>query len=161
MRFWTLLLLFGRSIPRVLSPNELNRSLNVTNFGNSYREHMRRAVDKQMDILTQILPESTDTFDLVEGVTKERDENYTYVDSDMDLYNSETSDRISYASAGSGVGPNRVHYGDGGYICPSYVSYVRPKRAQNNDGLWKVILNLNDTYRGVDYNQHIRIEECV
>ena len=125
---------------------------------------MRRAVDKQMDILTQILPESTDTFDLVEGITKERDENYTYIDADMDLYNADSSDRrMSYTNNPNGHnGPkDGLNYKDGGYICPSYVSYVRPKRAQNNDGLWKVILNLNETYRGVDYNQHIRIEECV
>lgn len=116
---------------------------------------MRRAVDKQMDILTQILPESTETFDLVEGISKELDENYTYIDSPDDLYDSESSEQHSYSDE------NELSYSDGGYICPSYVNYIKPKRAQNNDGLWKVILNMNESYRGIDYNQHIRIEECV
>ena len=49
----------------------------------------------------------------------------------------------------------------GGYICPSLVSYVQPRRARNTDGLWKVILNLRERYKGIDYKQNVRLEQCM
>ena len=49
----------------------------------------------------------------------------------------------------------------GGYICPSLVSYVQPRRARNTDGLWKVVLNLRERYKGVDYKQNVRLEQCM
>jgi len=49
----------------------------------------------------------------------------------------------------------------GGYICPSLVSYVQPRRARNIDGLWKVILNLRERYKGLEYKQNVRLEQCM
>lgn len=49
----------------------------------------------------------------------------------------------------------------GGYICPSLVTYVQPRRARNTEGLWKVILNLRERYKGQDYKQNVRLEQCL
>lgn len=49
----------------------------------------------------------------------------------------------------------------GGYICPSMVSYVQPRRARNTEGLWKVVLNLRERYKGLDYRQTVRMEQCM
>ncbi|CAG2105585.1 unnamed protein product [Medioppia subpectinata] len=114
---------------------------------------IQKSIDKQMDLLTQIMPESSETFDLVEGISKERDENYTYSENVNHMLNDDQNDDKNTDN-------NEIQYTNGGYICPSLVDYIQPKRAQNTEGLWKVILNLNESYRGIDVKQHIRLEEC-
>ncbi|XP_054166621.1 putative uncharacterized protein DDB_G0282133 [Oppia nitens] len=124
-------------------------------YDHNYPEkQIRSSIDRQMDILTQILPESAETFDLVDGIPKEVDENFIYSDEDNNLQNDDNSDQ-SLSST------DNLQQTTAGYICPSYVSYIQPMRALNNDGFWRVILNLNDSYRGIDIKQHIRIEECM
>ncbi|XP_066942693.1 uncharacterized protein [Macrobrachium rosenbergii] len=46
------------------------------------------------------------------------------------------------------------------YLCPSKTSYVRPLRAQNNFGKWRVIVNnIKANYQ--TYTQTTRLEECL
>ncbi|XP_076059613.1 neurotrophin 1-like [Oratosquilla oratoria] len=45
------------------------------------------------------------------------------------------------------------------YLCPSETSYIRPLRAQNTDGKWRVIVNeVKLHYK--EFTQTVRIEEC-
>ncbi|XP_042204112.1 leucine-rich repeat extensin-like protein 3 [Homarus americanus] len=46
------------------------------------------------------------------------------------------------------------------YLCPSETSYIRPLRAQNTDGKWRVIVNnINVHYK--TFTQTTRVEECL
>ncbi|KAK7082437.1 Spaetzle [Halocaridina rubra] len=46
------------------------------------------------------------------------------------------------------------------YLCPSDTAYVRPLRAQNTDGKWRVIVNNIETHYKT-FTQTTRIEECL
>ncbi|XP_066942633.1 neurotrophin 1-like [Macrobrachium rosenbergii] len=46
------------------------------------------------------------------------------------------------------------------YLCPSETSYIRPLRAQNTEGKWRVVINeINVHYK--TFTQTARIEECL
>ena len=45
------------------------------------------------------------------------------------------------------------------YLCPSTSSYVKPLRAVNTEGKWRIIVNQVDSY-GFKLDQHVRLEEC-
>nr|XP_045615599.1 uncharacterized protein LOC123768853 [Procambarus clarkii] len=81
--------------------------------------------------------------DLVEYVTKKQEESFDY---------------SYYTGASTGKSPYDVTHwaGPEGYICPSDVAYARPKRAQNVEGKWRVIVN-NVHY----YTQTARLETCL
>ncbi len=129
---------------------------------------MQYAIDKQTNILTQLMPDSSEAFNLVkdndkafnlvEGIDRMRDEKYDYqhyFTTDQFSHNSNSTKHIEEDQL------NPMYYKEGGYICPSYVSYIQPKRAKNTNGMWKIIVNLRNSYRGIDYKQNIRIEECM
>ncbi|XP_076059618.1 neurotrophin 1-like [Oratosquilla oratoria] len=46
------------------------------------------------------------------------------------------------------------------YLCPSETAYVRPLRAQNTDGKWRIIVNNVDAHYET-LTQTTRIEECL
>ncbi|XP_076059625.1 neurotrophin 1-like [Oratosquilla oratoria] len=46
------------------------------------------------------------------------------------------------------------------YLCPSETAYVRPLRAQNTDGKWRIIVNNVDVHYET-LTQTTRIEECL
>ena len=46
------------------------------------------------------------------------------------------------------------------YLCPSETAYVRPLRAQNTDGKWRVIVNNVDVHYQT-LTQTTRVEECL
>ncbi|XP_045036301.1 neurotrophin 1-like [Daphnia magna] len=50
-------------------------------------------------------------------------------------------------------------FNDEVYLCPSSTDYVRPLRAINVEGKWRIIVNRIESY-GVKYTQTARIEEC-
>ncbi|XP_076059643.1 uncharacterized protein LOC143036280 [Oratosquilla oratoria] len=81
--------------------------------------------------------------DLVEMITK---------------YQEEAFDYSFYTGASTGDSPyDATHWsGPEGYICPSDVAYAMPKRAQNVDGKWRVIVN--DVHY---YTQTARLETCL
>ncbi|XP_064113519.1 uncharacterized protein LOC135220157 [Macrobrachium nipponense] len=46
------------------------------------------------------------------------------------------------------------------YLCPSETSYIRPLRAQNTDGIWRIVINdIKVHYK--TFTQTTRIEECL
>ena len=45
------------------------------------------------------------------------------------------------------------------YLCPSVTSYVKPLRAKNTDGKWRVIVNNIESHY-ITYTQTTRLEEC-
>lgn len=92
---------------------------------------------KYADIPTQ----SAD--DLVDTITKEQEEGFDY---------------SFYTGASTGDSPYDLSHwvGPEGYICPSQVAYVMPKRAQNVAGEWRVIVN-----DGHYYTQTARVESCL
>lgn len=139
-----------------------------------HRETMQYEIDRDSSILEQIMPESSDKMELVEGIPKKEDEKYnwrhyfTYRVDEIPLNDSYSGRNDDLRAAGShrqdknnafGLKPD--YYKDGGYICPSTVSYVQPRRAKNTDGNWKVILNLRERYKGQDYKQNVRLEQCM
>ncbi|XP_063607867.1 protein spaetzle 3-like [Penaeus indicus] len=81
--------------------------------------------------------------DLVDMLTKDQEEAFDY---------------SYYTGASSGDSPyDATHWaGPEGYICPSDVVYAMPKRAQNVDGKWRVIVN--DVHY---YTQTARLETCL
>merc|ERR1711970_5668 len=81
--------------------------------------------------------------DLVDGVTKDQEEAFDY---------------SYYTGASTGDSPYDVTHwaGPEGYICPSDVVYATPKRAQNVEGKWRVIVN--DVHY---YSQTARLETCL
>ncbi|XP_063593243.1 neurotrophin 1-like [Penaeus indicus] len=81
--------------------------------------------------------------DLVDMVTKEQEEAFDY---------------SYYTGASTGDSPyDATHWGGPeGYICPSDVVYAMPKRAQNVEGKWRVIVN--DVHY---YTQTARLETCL
>ncbi|XP_068217378.1 neurotrophin 1-like [Palaemon carinicauda] len=46
------------------------------------------------------------------------------------------------------------------YLCPSKTSYVKPLRAQNTEGVWRIIINNIDVHYK-KLTQTVRIEECL
>ncbi|XP_063607859.1 neurotrophin 1-like [Penaeus indicus] len=46
------------------------------------------------------------------------------------------------------------------YLCPSETAYVRPLRAQNTEGKWRVVVNNIDAHYQT-FTQTTRIEECL
>ncbi|XP_057378422.1 neurotrophin 1-like [Daphnia carinata] len=50
-------------------------------------------------------------------------------------------------------------FNDEVYLCPSSTDYVRPLRAINVEGKWRIIINRVESY-GAKYTQTARIEEC-
>ncbi|XP_069172503.1 neurotrophin 1-like isoform X1 [Procambarus clarkii] len=94
-------------------------------------------VKKYADVASQ----SAD--DLVDMVTKTQEEAFSY---------------SYYTGASTGKSPYDVTHwaGPEGYICPSDVAYAMPKRAQNVEGKWRVIVN-NVHY----YTQTARLETCL
>lgn len=136
---------------------------------------MQYEIDRDSSILEQIMPESSDMMEMVEGIPKKEDEKYNWrhyftyrVDelANNDTYNGHRNDDLRSASSNkqeknTGFGLKPDYYKDGGYICPSTVSYVQPRRAKNTEGNWKVILNLRERYKGQDYKQNIRLEQCM
>ncbi|XP_037775833.1 neurotrophin 1-like [Penaeus monodon] len=70
----------------------------------------------------------------------------------------EAFDYSYYTGASTGDSPyDATHWGGPeGYICPSEVVYAMPKRAQNADGKWRVIVN--DVHY---YSQTARLETCL
>ncbi|XP_076059445.1 neurotrophin 1-like isoform X1 [Oratosquilla oratoria] len=81
--------------------------------------------------------------DLVDMITKDQEEAFDY---------------SFYTGASTGDSPyDATHWGGPeGYICPSDVAYAMPKRAQNVDGKWRVIVN--DVHY---YTQTARLETCL
>jgi len=81
--------------------------------------------------------------DLVDMVTKDQEEAFDY---------------SYYTGASTGDSPYDVTHwaGPEGYICPSDVVYATPKRAQNVEGKWRVIVN--DVHY---YSQTARLETCL
>ncbi|XP_053633967.1 uncharacterized protein [Cherax quadricarinatus] len=81
--------------------------------------------------------------DLVEYVTKKQEEGFDY---------------SYYTGASTGKSPYDITHwaGPQGYICPSHVAYARPRRAQNVEGQWRVIVN--DVHY---YTQTARLETCL
>ncbi|XP_037775699.1 protein spaetzle 3-like [Penaeus monodon] len=81
--------------------------------------------------------------DLVDMLTKDQEEAFDY---------------SYYTGASTGDSPyDATHWaGPEGYICPSEVVYAMPKRAQNVDGKWRVIVN--DIHY---YSQTARLETCL
>jgi len=81
--------------------------------------------------------------DLVDMVTKDQEEAFEY---------------SYYTGASTGDSPYDVTHwaGPEGYICPSDVVYAQPKRAQNVEGKWRVIVN--DVHY---YSQTARVETCL
>ncbi|CAG0899942.1 unnamed protein product [Darwinula stevensoni] len=45
------------------------------------------------------------------------------------------------------------------YLCPSDVLFVRPKRARNVEGKWKIVVNLEEGYHS--FTQTVRTEKCL
>ncbi|XP_068216500.1 uncharacterized protein [Palaemon carinicauda] len=46
------------------------------------------------------------------------------------------------------------------YLCPSETSYIKPLRAQNTDGMWRIVINdIKVHYK--TFTQTTRIEECL
>ncbi|KAK7077107.1 Neurotrophin 1 Source FlyBase [Halocaridina rubra] len=81
--------------------------------------------------------------DLVENIAKPQEQNFNYA---------------FYKGRSTGQSPYDVTHwaGPEGYICPSEVLYSMPKRIQNQEGKWHVILNevfLN--------TQTVRLETCL
>ncbi|XP_069979296.1 neurotrophin 1-like [Penaeus vannamei] len=72
--------------------------------------------------------------------------------------NEEAFDYSYYTGASTGDSPyDATHWaGPEGYICPSEVVYAMPKRAQNVEGKWRVIVN--DVHY---YSQTARLETCL
>jgi hypothetical protein len=118
---------------------------------------MQAAIDRERELLEQIMPESSESPDLVEGVSKNDDEKYNH----RHYFND--GNRIAYDAKNDSIkqGLNKDYYKDGGYICPSYVTYMKPRRAKTSAGLWKIIVNLRERYRGLDYKQTVRVEQCM
>ncbi|XP_027219661.2 uncharacterized protein [Penaeus vannamei] len=81
--------------------------------------------------------------DLVDMITKDQEEAFDY---------------SYYTGASTGDSPyDATHWaGPEGYICPSEVVYAMPKRAQNVEGKWRVIVN--DVHY---YSQTARLETCL
>nr|XP_027207724.1 uncharacterized protein LOC113801107 [Penaeus vannamei] len=81
--------------------------------------------------------------DLVDMITKDQEEAFDY---------------SYYTGASTGDSPyDATHWaGPEGYICPAEVVYAMPKRAQNVEGKWRVIVN--DVHY---YSQTARLETCL
>ncbi|XP_076059641.1 neurotrophin 1-like [Oratosquilla oratoria] len=81
--------------------------------------------------------------DLIDMITKDQEEAF---------------DDSFYTGASTGDSPyDTTHWsGPEGFICPSDVAYAMPKRAQNVDGNWRVIVN--DVHY---YTQTARLETCL
>jgi len=78
--------------------------------------------------------------DLVDGITKEQEEAFDY-----SFYNGNQFDKGNWV-------------GGEGFICPSDVGYVRPLRAKNTEGEWRVIVQAE---AWPTYTQTQRIESCL
>lgn len=72
----------------------------------------------------------------------------------LDLY----ADVADLNTANSVVRPNTLD--EETYLCPSDTSYVRPLRAVNTDGKWRLIVN-NIKVDYEKFTQTTRLEECV
>lgn len=116
-----------------------------------FSELIQYSIDKEASMMEVMMPESTESFNLVDGLTGKEDEKYNY----RHYFKHRKDGNKSDSSI------NDEYYKDGGYICPSYVSYVQPRRAKSSSGIWKVIINLRERFKGQEYKQTIRIEECM
>ncbi|KAK4303389.1 hypothetical protein Pmani_024585 [Petrolisthes manimaculis] len=81
--------------------------------------------------------------DLVDHVTSKQEAGFDY---------------SYYTGVSTGKSPYDITHWSGpeGYICPSDVIYAMPKRAQNVEGKWRVIVN--DVHY---YTQTTRLESCL
>nr|XP_053633971.1 uncharacterized protein LOC128689638 [Cherax quadricarinatus] len=53
-----------------------------------------------------------------------------------------------------------LHLDEESYLCPYETSYIRPLRAINTDGQWRIIVNnIHEDYE--TFTQTVRLEECI
>nr|XP_045615596.1 uncharacterized protein LOC123768851 [Procambarus clarkii] len=80
------------------------------------------------------------------------------IENHLDKFNSLYADVAELDTKVSVERPNTLY--EETYLCPSETSYIRPLRAQNTDGNWRVIVNgISVHYK--TYTQTARIEECL
>lgn len=130
---------------------------------NPISEVMQYEIDQEAEMLEQIMPEgdiNQNFEDLVDGIGNKEDEKYnwrhyfTHRMDDFVSYQNTTDSNGNRIKGSFGLKPD--YYKDGGYICPSEVTYVGIRRAKNTQGMWKIIVNLKERYKGKNYLQHVR-----
>lgn len=105
-------------------------------------------------IFAEVPSQSADT--LVDGVSSMQEETYDYTHY-FGTRRQDSSVLPTKQSQQSGVAAHshRDFAEEGGYLCPSEVKYARPKKAQNSQGEWKFIVNMEH------YTQTLRMEKCM
>ncbi|RWS12018.1 uncharacterized protein B4U79_17488, partial [Dinothrombium tinctorium] len=159
------------------NPNQVPICAKGSNFtfcveDNEYPvETIQIAIDEHADIINHIMPDVTEVNEyLVDGVNKDEDEKFNW----RHYFTRRLHDYLKYANHSNSSGGTKYatqsfatqeiiglkpdYYKEGGYICPSTVNYIQPRRAMNTEGLWKVIVNLRERYKGKEFKQYVRIE---
>lgn len=122
---------------------------------------IKYAIKKDRSYLKKLLAdvEYQSADNMVDGLTKKQEEGYSY----EHYYGTHTKGIGHHGAPYTDYTYNREYYKKGGYLCPASVAYVRPKRARNTRGEWKIIVNLPTGYSdyGHKYTQTVRLEKCM